>query len=150
MQHEISNSEIGDRLKSSRAGESQQSFAARFGIKQAAYSTYELGKNEIPLWALVAIAEGTSTNFQWLIFGDGRQPREPLVPLTRPGAVSESRPPVADRRLAAAITALAEEYQAMNEHGRTSLLRRFWKAFPELDTENASGKDRRVAGLSRA
>ena len=40
--------------------------------------------------------------------------------------------PVADRRVAAMLGALADEYQAMNPHGRDALAARFNIAFPEL------------------
>ena len=40
--------------------------------------------------------------------------------------------PVADRRLAGMLAALADEYEAMNARGRDSLAARFDIAFPEL------------------
>ena len=40
--------------------------------------------------------------------------------------------PVTDRRVAAMLGALADEYQAMNPHGREALAARFNIAFPEL------------------
>ena len=40
--------------------------------------------------------------------------------------------PVTDRRVAAMLGALADEYQAMNLHGREALATRFDIAFPEL------------------
>ena len=129
---------------------SQEEFGSLIGLPQTTYSKYERGIGKLSAWEAAQVALATDTNLHWLILGEGRQPREPLRPLTKPGAVSDTRPPVADRRVAAAITALADEYQAMNEHGRESVLRRFWKAFPELESETGGDEDRRVAGLSRA
>ncbi len=39
---------------------------------------------------------------------------------------------VRDHEIAAVITALADEYEALNEPGRRSLLKRFWGLFPDL------------------
>ena len=36
------------------------------------------------------------------------------------------------RRLAEAISVLIEEYEALEAHGRRSLLIRFWHSFPDL------------------
>ena len=40
--------------------------------------------------------------------------------------------PVRDREIAAVITALADEYETLNDSGRRSLLARFWGLFPDL------------------
>lgn len=40
--------------------------------------------------------------------------------------------PVADRDLAEILALLADEYEALNDHGRRQLAARFRAAFPEL------------------
>lgn len=154
-QRDISAHEVGKRLRRLREPESQLEFGARFGIKQAALSTYELGKCPLPLAAAVRIADGTATNLSWLLFGEGRQPLDPPTELTRPVEVrpadeSQAMLAVKDRRLAEMLAALADEFEELNERGREALLIRFWDAHPDLRQRSEDGQGRRVAGLAAA
>ena len=54
--------------------------------------------------------------------------------------VPEDLVPVRDREIAAVITSLADEYEALNDPGRRSLLTRFWGLFPDL-----RGRERELA-----
>ena len=145
--------ELPGRLRQLRASMSQVEFGRLVGIKQATYSSYERGQSEVRVSDLVEIAEATSTSLLWLLLGEGRQPAEPPVELTRP---VEVRPPdaeagmlpVNDRLLAEAIAALADEYEDLDSHGRDVLLIRFWHTYPELKQRSERGEGRRVAGLA--
>ena len=47
---------------------------------------------------------------------------------------------VRDHEIAAVVTSLIDEYEAMNSRGRRSLLKRFWELFPDLrGRESAAG-----------
>ena len=63
------------------------------------------------------------------------------------GGLLPMRPstPVRDRRLAELITALAEQWEALNETGRAALLTRFETFFPDL--RRGARADRLVAWL---
>ena len=110
------------RLRELRADMSQMQFAERTGITQSAYSNYERGARELPLSVASQIAEALSVDLAWLLVG---VPSEAM--LRSLGAADAVRDP----RLAEMLAWLATEWEAHNEHGRTSLRRRFDAAFPE-------------------
>lgn len=60
----------------------------------------------------------------------------------RYGELFPSRPvtPVRDRRLAELLTVLAEQWEALNEAGRTALLTRFHTFFPDLRKKAGFGR----------
>ena len=107
---------VAGRLRQLRGTTSQEAFARRTGIKQAAYSNYERGLREIPLSTASRIADALSIDLVWLLIGvqlDCASARDP--------------------RLAEMLAWLANEWEAHNDHGRESLRRRFEAAFPEWD-----------------
>ena len=55
--------------------------------------------------------------------------QQPSVPLAKP---AQGMMPVKDRRLAEILALLADEWEALNPHGRAQLAARFETAFPEL------------------
>ena len=97
-------------------------FAERTGLTQSAYSNYERGVRELPLSVASQIARVLSVDLAWLLIG---VPSEAM--LRSIGADDAVRDP----RLAEMLAWLATEWEAHNEHGRTSLRQRFDAAFPE-------------------
>lgn len=58
---------LPERLKMLRGEVSQQKLSAVLGVKQTTFSTWETGRNEPPLPALVAIARHFSVTTDWLL-----------------------------------------------------------------------------------
>ena len=113
---------VPSRLRQLRGEMSQTEFARRTGIKQSAYSNYERGAREISLSTAHRIAQALSVDLAWLLVG------VPSEAMLRSLSVADS---VRDPRLAKMMVWLATQWDAHNEHGRTSLRRRFEAAFPE-------------------
>lgn len=126
---------FGQRLRALRADESQYDFCERLGLKQPTLSAWERATREPKITDVVRIAAATGTNLNWLCLGEGRQPLDIPMTLSQPSRASLTAPRqlLADTTpFNAAVQAFIEEFKRLNEHGRTSLLSRFWIAFPEL------------------
>ena len=65
---------LPERLKMLRGEVSQQKLSAVLGVKQTTFSTWETGRNEPPLPALVAIARHFSVTTDWLLGLDDSRP----------------------------------------------------------------------------
>ncbi len=79
-------------------------------------------------------------------------PRPPASSLFNPELNKDAPPPdsalapVADRDLAEILALLADEYEALNDHGRRQLAARFRAAFPELRGGAPLRQERRPGG----
>ena len=68
---------------------------------------------------------------------------------TLSGRSDHPTPPVTDPRIAEALAALADEYEALDARGRESLLVRFWALNPDLRERAAARQGPRLARLAR-
>ena len=74
---------------------------------------------------------------------DAGKKSPPSEPALAPGAE-----PVPDRAIAEILAALADEYEALNGHGRESLRMQFWATHPHLRERARTAAGRRLARLA--
>lgn len=64
-------SEIGDRLRAVRGDESQEAFAAKFGVHRNTIARWESGDRPIDLHVLVQVMRSYGLSTNWMLFGEG-------------------------------------------------------------------------------
>ena len=66
------NKEIGKRLKEWRNGKglTQKDLAETLGVAQQTIASWEIGRTEIPNWALKKLKDKFGLDLNWLIGGD--------------------------------------------------------------------------------
>ena len=153
------------RLKQARteAGYASAAAAAKaFGWPIGTYSCHENGARGITVETAKRYAAAFHIDAGWLLCATVITPemrseaeaglariardRAPQ-PIEAPASV-EAGAPVTDRAVAEIVSALADEYEELNERGRQSLTIRFWSAFPDLRERAIAGEGRRLARLA--
>ena len=114
-----------------RQGTNAFRLAADSGLPQNAVR-YLLDRRRIHAPRLIQICDALGLEFYVgpprPAAGDDPQPPDTAGQSPRPAAPPTS---AADRRLARVLALLTDEYAALNDHGRESLVTRFEAAFPE-------------------
>ena len=126
-------------------GRSVRGLSRESGLSETVIRAYRKGSDPSRR-SLLALAKATGASIEWLVTGRGQAPervssgKTPCI--SDQGVFPEDtlvrdRPdpaliPVSDRRLATILAVLGDEWDALNEAGRASLVVRFWAAHPDL------------------
>ncbi len=125
------------------SGESFRSIAARAGVPTRSLTAILQG--HVP--SIDRAADICKTLGLELYIGPPRTPEPALAdpaPPPHPTADPDFAP-AGDPNFSSVLAALADEYQAINDRGRRSLIARFWGLFPELRGGAAGREGRRLA-----
>ncbi|MCY3732317.1 MAG: hypothetical protein OXF98_13335, partial [Rhodospirillaceae bacterium] len=128
------------------SGESYRSVAHRAGVP--ARSLTSILQGHAPSVDRAAeICEAIGLEFY---IGPPRRPETQEDKVKHPlasGGHGGATGPVADPEFVTVLTALADEYNAINDRGRRSLLARFWGLFPDLRAGTPSRIGQRLGRL---
>lgn len=104
---------LAARLRELRGVESQADFAAKIGVKQTSYSSWERGIKDPLAQTIVLIANTLGVSADWLLgLSDEREPVSDAAPKSRPGLIGANHS-VSEAGLLAEIRALKSRVSAL-------------------------------------
>lgn len=128
------------------SGESYRSVARRAGVPARSLTSILQGHApSIDRAAEICVAIGLE-----FYIGPPRRPETQEDKVKQPlasGGRGDATGPAADPEFVTVLTALADEYNAINDRGRRSLVARFWGLFPDLRAGTPSRTGQRLGRL---